>query len=457
MAAEANRPASGESRLGPAPVLARSHEHGGGPGVAQRPPTWRRPRTTSAGRLPRRAPASPVTGQGASPAARSVIQVTLWNSPYLGNFMSSELALAEAVRAQLGLGTHFVLAHGAEGQPWLAQLDAAGATWSILPKERGAWRAHLDRVAAEHHAAIVHSHFTYADLQAAGTATAAGVPCVWHVRTGFTGYPLRQRVKDLLKLRVVARRRVDRIVTVSQWLSDLAARRGAPRGRIETVPNAIVSERFADPPDRAAARERFGLDADAEVVLCLGWWPGIKGVDVFLDALQAIADRHPRLNALLVGEQEMGSFLAERMPERPAWLRTSGFVDDSAWLFAAADVFVSPSRAEGQSSAVGEALACGLPVVMSDIPGTALWGGAPAVQRFPSENAPALAAELERLLGEPRRERVAAGARNREWLQRNYSLDAWSERMCAIYRSLLRDASGGDAARHHVANRREVA
>ncbi len=454
MGAEANRSASGELRA--AFVLASS-QSGGAPSVAQRPPTWRRPRTAHPRRAPRRAPAPPAAGQGGPPAARSVVQVTLWNSPYLGNFMSSELALAKAVRTELGLGTHFVLAHGAEGQPWLGELDAVGATWSILPKERGAWRAHLDRVAAEHHAAIVHSHFTYADLQAAATAAAAGVPCVWHVRTGFTGYPLRQRVKDLFKQRIVARRRVARIVTVSQWLSNLAARRGAPRGRIETVPNAIVSERFADPPDRAAARERFGLDAEAEVVLCLGWWPGIKGVDVFLDALQSIAERHPKLNALLVGEEEMRSFLAECMPVQPSWLRTSGFVDDSAWLFAAADVFVSSSRAEGQSSAVGEALACGLPVVMSDIPGTALWGGAPAVRTFASENAHALAAELELLLGDPQQARAAAGARNREWLQRNYSLDAWSERMCAIYRSLLPDLSGGDAARHHAANRGEVA
>src|SRR5664279_2999234 len=44
---------------------------------------------------------------------RSVVQVTLWNSPYLGNFMSSELVLAGAVRARFGLGTHFVLEHGA--------------------------------------------------------------------------------------------------------------------------------------------------------------------------------------------------------------------------------------------------------------------------------------------------------------------------------------------------------
>jgi glycosyltransferase involved in cell wall biosynthesis len=367
----------------------------------------------------------------------SVVQVTLWNSPYLGNFMSSELALAAEVKKRFGLDTHFVLADGAEGQPWLAELDAAGTTWSVLAAERSTWRKHLDAVVREHAAVLVHSHFSYADLQAAGAARGVGAPCIWHVRTGFIGYPLRQRLKDVIKLRIIARRRVARIVAVSPWLAELSARRGAPRERIETVPDAIVAERFANLPDRAAARERFGLDADADVVLCLGWWPTIKGVDVFLDALESIAERRPSLNALLVGEEQMRSFLAASPQPSPPWLRLSGFISDPAWLFAAADIFVSASRAEGQSSATGEALACGLPVVMSDIPGTALWGDAPAVTTFPNENADALAGALEPLLSESPPERAAKGSQNREWLERTFALDVWCDRMCAIYETLL--------------------
>lgn len=375
--------------------------------------------------------------QAGSVTERSIVQVTLWNSPYLGNFMSSELALAGAVRTRFGLGTHFVLAHGAEGQPWLADLDAAGVTWSILSPRRRVWRAHLDAVMSERAAALVHTHFTIADLPAARAAAAIGMPCVWHVRTGFTGYPLRQRATDLLKMRIAARRRVARIITVSPWLAEFVAARGAPRERIEMVPNAIVAERFADPPDRAAARERFGLDADADVVLCMGWWPEVKGVDVLLDGLAMIADRHPAMSLLLVGEEQMQSFLAERLPVRPSWLRTSSFVSDSAWLFAAADIFVSASRHEGQSSAIGEALACGLPVVMSDIPGTAMWGGAPHMLTFGSEDAAALGSRLEQLLGCSDEQRAAAGARDRDWVLKNFAIDAWDNRICAIYEDLL--------------------
>jgi glycosyltransferase involved in cell wall biosynthesis len=369
--------------------------------------------------------------------ARSIVQVTLWRSPYLGNFMSSELALAGEVRAQLGLETHLVLANGALEQPWLAELDAAGVTWSVLPAARGAWRAHLDRVVRERAAALVHAHFTAADLQAACAADAAGIPCVWHIHTGFDGYPWLQRAKDLVKLRIVARRRVARIVTVSPWLAELARRRGAPDDRVQVLPNAIVVERFAQLPARAAARERFGLSAGAEVVLAFGWWPTVKGVDVLLEALQLVAERHPQLQALLVGEEQLRSFLAQRLPAQPPWLRLSGFVGDAAWLFAAADVFVSASRHEGQSFAIGEALACGLPVAMSDIAGTAGWGAAPSVLRFPSEDAGALAARLEQLLEDSPQARAAAGAQSRRWVQEHLGIDAWCAQLCALYRALL--------------------
>lgn len=367
---------------------------------------------------------------------RSAIQVTLWNSAYLGNFMWSELLLARAVRERLDLSTHFVLDHGAEEQPWLADLDAAGLSWSVLPNQRGAWREHLARCVREHQGALVHTNFTAADLQSAAVAHRAGVPCVWHIRTGFNGYPMRQRAKDLVKMRVVARRRVARVIAVSPWLGEFARRRGAPAERISVVPDPIVLERFAELPDRSAARERFGLDQNALVVLALGWWPEVKGVDVLMDAAADVAGRHPSMQILLVGEERMRDFLAERA-EQPAWLRLSGFVEDPAWLFAAADVFVSASRHEGQSSAIGEALACGLPVVMSDIPGTAPWGQAPHALEFRSEDSQALAARLDELLAGSPQARVRAGFENRRWSRLNTGVESWSAQLCSIYEQVL--------------------
>ena len=372
---------------------------------------------------------------------RSIIQVTLWNSTYLGNFMSSELAFARAAQARFGLGTHFVLGDGAEGQRWLKDIEAQGDTWSVVPPRISRWHGHIKRVVGEYDAALLHTHFTAADLQSASIAARAGVPCVWHVRTGFTGHSLKQRAKDLVKWRLIARRRVARIITVSAWLGELVCRRGAPADRVEVLPNPIVLDRFDRLPDRGQARERLGLDPHAHVVLALGWWPEVKGVDVFLSAMEEIAARRPSMNALLVGNEDMDAYLAEHLPHKPAWLRTSPFVEDAALLFAAADTFVSASRHEGQSSAIGEAIACGLPVVMSDIAGTAAWGEAPNVLTFPSEDAPALAARLEQLLAQPRGAQAASSAENRDWAHAHLGHAAWCERLCEIYGELLEPAT----------------
>ena len=182
---------------------------------------------------------------------RTVVQVTMWNSPYLGNFMHAQLALAHAVRERFGLDTHLVLAAGADGQPWLTDLAREGLTFSIPPPGARGLATHLRKVLAEGPPALIHSHFTAGDLVAARAARSARVPCIWHVHTGFEGYPRGQRVKDVVKMRVVARWGVARILTVSPWLSDLTLRRGAPPARIVTVPNAIVLDRFASLPPRA--------------------------------------------------------------------------------------------------------------------------------------------------------------------------------------------------------------
>ncbi len=203
------------------------------------------------------------------------------------------------------------------------------------------------------------------------------------------------------------------------------------------MPNAILLERFTNLPQRRAARERFGLDPDAEVVLGLGWWPEVKGVDLLLDAVTPIAEERPGVQALLVGEDRMGSFLAQRQPQDPPWLRRSGFVADPAWLYAAADVFVSASRHEGQSGAVGEAIASGLPVVMSDIGGHAAWNPAPGTWTFPSEDVPALRARLGELLNGSPDARLAGGRANRRWAERNAGAERWSTGICDVYEQLL--------------------
>ena len=366
----------------------------------------------------------------------TVVQCTAWDSPYLGNFMLAQLTLAELVRDRLGLRTHFVLGPQAAEQPWLADLDAAHLSWSVPGAGRTALTRHLRRVVAEHPPALVHSHFTAPDLAAQAVAHAAGAPCVWHMHTGFEGYPPKQRAKDLLRIRLIGRRRVARIVAVSPWIGALARRRGARADQVEVVPNAIAMERFAELPTRAEALAELGVEADGPVILALVWWPEAKGADVLLDAMEALHARGEAPVALLVGEDALHDLVAERGLTDAPWLRLSRFVPDPRVLYAAADLFVCSSRHEGQSYAVGEALACGMPTVLTQIAGNSAYLPAPGVVQVPAGDAPALADGIAAALG-----RDAAATAPREeiaaWSRDHLGLDAWCARLGDMYAAVL--------------------
>ncbi len=365
-----------------------------------------------------------------------MVQVSLWKSPYLGNFMTGQLALAHEVRERLGLATHMVLAEGSETHPWLAALDDAGVTWSVLPAgSRRLRTAALEATAREHRAVLLHSHFTAADLEAASAARRVGGRCVWQLHTGFEGYRWRQRAKDLVKVRLVARRRVDRVIAVAPWIERLALRRGVPADRLVLIPNAISLARFESLPDREQARARLGLPAGAWVALGLAWWPEVKGADLMLEAAARLAAADSSFVLLLVGEDPLREFVAKAIGDPPPWLALSGFVEDPTWLYAAADAFVSASRHEGQSYAIGEAIASGLPVIMSDIEGSAIYRDAPGLRAFEPGDAAALLDVLEAAVNDP----LATGRAEeiRAWARAHLAIEPWCERMVALYRDVL--------------------
>ncbi len=114
---------------------------------------------------------------------------------------------------------------------------------------------------------------------------------------------------------------------------------------------------------------------------------------------------------------------------------------------AAADLFVNPARSEGLPNAVLEALACGLPVVLSDIDGhrdgPLLAGG--AALHFPPGDAEALAAALSALAADPGR-RAALGAAARTTAVEHYALPAVAERFRQLYLRLLQRSGSSPRA-----------
>ncbi len=201
-------------------------------------------------------------------------------------------------------------------------------------------------------------------------------------------------------------------------------------GRLEVVRNGIEAPA---PVDRAAIRAELGLRGGDVAVLYVGQLEARKDPLLAVRAAASI----PNAAMLVAGDGPQRDELAG------AGARMLGFRRDPERVLAAADVFVMPSRHEGLSFAVLEAMAVGVACVVSDGPGNPEAVGDAGVV-VPAGDEAALRAAIARLVADPaERERLAAAARARAAAE--FSVARFLERMGALYAEAL--AAAGSSAR----------
>ncbi len=169
-----------------------------------------------------------------------------------------------------------------------------------------------------------------------------------------------------------------RVFSVSGSLRRLAIELGAAPEKTEVVGNGIDTERF-QPVPRDAARARFGLPDSARVLISVGGLVERKGMHRVIDVMPALVKHHPDLHYLIVGGT---SPEGDNRAELTAQVEQLGLADrvhflgalpsdELKWPLSASDVFVLATRNEGWANVFLEAMACGLPVVSTDVGGNA--------------------------------------------------------------------------------------
>jgi teichuronic acid biosynthesis glycosyltransferase TuaC len=223
---------------------------------------------------------------------------------------------------------------------------------------------------------IIDAHFAYPDGYAAVlVAKRLGLPCTITLR----GSEARQVDHGALRSRIMeALSRADRVFAVSESLRRLAVSLGVPESRVKTVPNGVDAERF-QPKSRLQARTRLGLAVDANVLITIGGLVERKGFHRVIACIPMLIKAYPKLHYLIVGgpgpEGDFGAVLRNQVNS----LGLNGHVtflgpldpDGVSEALSAADVFVLATRNEGWANVLLEAMACGLPVVATDVGGNA--------------------------------------------------------------------------------------
>jgi UDP-glucose:(heptosyl)LPS alpha-1,3-glucosyltransferase len=234
---------------------------------------------------------------------------------------------------------------------------------------------------------------------------------------GRTGSGLADRVVLAIEGRALAASRTRAVVTNSEMSrQDVIARHGVPAERVTVIRNGVDLRRFDRARHGAAAgplRASSGFAAGDFVVLFLGTGYRRKGLDRLLDALALVRPALPGVRLLVAGYDSEAPAFERRAAGLglSAAARFLGGRRDPEVCFAAADLYVLPTRYDPFASSTLEALASGLPVV------TTTTNGAHEILVHhrhgsilpPTASAEQLAGEI-RLWGDRARRREAASA-----------------------------------------------
>jgi glycosyltransferase involved in cell wall biosynthesis len=210
----------------------------------------------------------------------------------------------------------------------------------------------------------------------------------------------------------IGARYADVVVCVSEAERDEGRSHGVT-ARFEVIQNGVDTTGFApvDAAERMGIRARLALPDGVPIAVCAGRLAPQKGQDVLLSAWPSVLGRVPDAVLVLVGDGPLRAELARRIVGDVRLVGHRGDVGD--WL-RAADVVVLPSRWEGFSLLLLEAMACGAAVVATDVAG---------VRESLGRSAPAAILPVgdDRALGLALAERLAdaalarsEGARNRD-------------------------------------------
>jgi glycosyltransferase involved in cell wall biosynthesis len=356
----------------------------------------------------------------------------------------AETSLLRLLRAQRGRFRNVVVALRSGG-PMRRPMEEAGAPVIEIEAD-GAWATWRNlRAAAREIRALrptLIQGWMYAGNAAATLLRAWCAPrarLVWNVRASLAGFETFPRnTRWSIHLARLLSRRPDEIVFNSHaGMREHIADGFRPRESM-VITNGI--ERL---PADAGARERIrgalGVSANTVVIANVARFDPMKDHDTLLRAAAALRDCDAHLLLAGPGVTATNDFFARRVAERGLAGRVSllGERRDVGDLLSAADAFCLSSYTEGMPNAVAEAMAAGLPCIVTDVGDSAHLAGDTGLVVPPRDPA-ALAGALRSLIGMSPEARAALGERARERIAAEFGMERMIARYDELYTRLAR-------------------
>lgn len=379
-------------------------------------------------------------------------------SPRYGGPVSVLLALADA-QQQVGhevtvLTTNADHPRGVFRKPGWDALARGGVPVYYAPVQFAPLRfsrqlaAYLKKAVARFDLVHIHGLYRFPQTYAAWQARRQGVPYVVTPHGALDPYLYARSSSGKLRLKRLYERWFDLLNLHAAGAIHYTAEEERERASFLglkapsfVVPNGIDWARYRELPARGALRARSGL-GEAPVVLFLGRLHFKKGLDLLIPAFDALRRRVPDAQLVIAGPenddygQQVRGWVRERGLEAAVHFVGPLEGADVVQAYVDADGFALPSYTENFGMTVAEAMACALPVVISDqvnIHAEVSGAGAGLVTAC---DAGEVTAALELLLRDPDRRR-AMGAAGRRLVQERFTWPAIVEQLTTEYQKVI--------------------
>lgn len=321
-------------------------------------------------------------------------------------------------------------ARGIEVVPFT--IRAGGAT---VPQTRA--RELLGEILRRRQPAIVHANSLAMGRLAGPVAHEIGLAGIAHLR-------------DIVRLSVQAIRDLNRnvrLLAVSRATAEYHAAQGLDAGRLHVVHNGVDLEFFHPRPATGYLHRELGLPPDAMLIGAIGQICLRKGFDTLVRAAKLLTDVLPQAHYLLVGERWSGKGESLELEQAisvaaagplAGRLHLTGLREDVPRLLNELTMLVHPARQEPFGRVLLEAAASGVPVIATDVGGTAeiFPPDSRAARLVPRDDANELAEAIRELTANVElRNQLGAAARRR--MELAFRLDTAAETLVVQYRAAL--------------------
>jgi L-malate glycosyltransferase len=278
---------------------------------------------------------------------------------------------------------------------------------------------------------VVQTHLTYANITGALIGRLAGLPVIATLHSIIDdarhSHPLRARLEFW-----VMRYLDKRVITVGESVADTYS--PILRRELDVIPNAVSI------PDMVTSEERTNLRTelmgDPKLLLCIavGRLSPEKGYLDLLTAFDIVRKENPNARLVIAGDGVARSDIEAKIVELDlaGYVELLGLRSDVSYLLTVSDLYVNASLWEGLPLAHLEAMAAGLPLVVTAVGEIPRFVSEDTGLTAPPQSPTELSKAILSLLADPTR-RAAMGKSARQFIIQNYSASVWFDKLTKLY------------------------